>query len=318
MPRSKPKPKLFESSSPAGKGALLFIPCAADLGRETTGSNSANAAAPEQPATEAVDPVAAGILAHTDTDSNALFADLFANAATDDSQQPVADLSINAPQATAAATEELPCGESVKAILETVAVAPPLTEEALADSYGFGDAAFGTTACQVAAAHLWAANVKSEAHTQIERVGRHDEDDDMELPSDVDDELDAARNIDTPTEVQVQLKRCTVCLQDLAWNKFPMKNGIIKGSQCSQDSAGIEAMQRLLRVAWQEEYKIRYSGFKENKAMFRRIAIGFGKNASNNTKRKIPVVAELLVQKKVKAHRTRTTKKTVADDLDKV
>ena len=151
--------------------------------------------------------------------------------------------------------------------------------------------------------------MNSEAHTQIERVGRHDEDDDMELPSDVDDELDAARNIDTPTEVQVQLKRCTVCLQDLAWNKFPMKNGIIKGSQCSQDSAGIEAMQRLLRVAWQEEYKIRYSGFKENKAMFRRIAIGFGKDTSNNTKRKIPVVAELLVQKKVKAHRTRTTKK---------
>ena len=64
-------PKLFESSSPAGKGALLFTPCAADLGRETTGSNSANAAAPEQPATEAVDPVAAGILAHTDTGSDA-------------------------------------------------------------------------------------------------------------------------------------------------------------------------------------------------------------------------------------------------------
>ena len=160
MPRSKPKPKIFESSLPAGKGALLFIPCAADLGRETTGSNSANAAAPEQPTTEAVDPVAAGILAHTDTDSDALFADLFANAATDDSQQPVADLSINAPQATATATEELPFGESVKAILETVAVAP-LTQEALADSDSFGEVAFGTTACQVVVAHLWAADVQT-------------------------------------------------------------------------------------------------------------------------------------------------------------
>jgi hypothetical protein len=132
----------------------------------------------------------------------------------------------------------------------------------------------------------------------VGRVGHHDKDADMELPSDVDDELDAARNIDTPCEVQVQLKRCTVCLQDLPWKKFPMKNGVIKGSQCLQDSAGIEPMQRLLRAAWQEEYKIRYSGFKENKAMFRRIAIGFGKDTSSKTKRKIPVVAELLVQKK--------------------
>lgn len=78
------------------------------------------------------------------------------------------------------------------------------------------------------------------------------------------------------------LTQCSVCLDKYPLGAFPTdKHGKRKGKMCTECCTGSESMQRLLRFAWQEEYKVRYAKFKSEKALWRKTCLGFKSNPEN-------------------------------------
>ena len=105
------------------------------------------------------------------------------------------------------------------------------------------------------------------------------------------DDADEARGLeeDHPTDGNAEdLVQCTCCLDKHSLIAFPKdKFGKRKGKMCNECVTGSESMQRLLRFAWQEDYKDRYAKFKGEKALWRKTTFGFKSNPESRKGKRV-------------------------------
>eukprot|EP00971_Amphidinium_carterae_P168493 3338263-Amphidinium_carterae.4 len=107
-----------------------------------------------------------------------------------------------------------------------------------------------------------------------------------------------------------ELKLCRCCMGEKPIQEFDVDpRGKLKGAMCSQCNAASEALQRMLRQVWGNQYRTKYQIFKskQHADTWRSVVVSMGKDPTSQKRRALKITAETL---------TETTKKgKISNDL---
>ena len=84
-----------------------------------------------------------------------------------------------------------------------------------------------------------------------------------------------------------------------------MQDGVVKGTQCLDDSAASEFLQRTLRVGWGRSYNDRYALLRKRKDTYRNLVLNIRMNPEKRGRKRISSALNYLQKNNYKDDRTK-------------